>query len=68
MKKLIMLSVVGIFTLSSFSVKNCDIKKVNTEVQTWYYSCGDGRSGTFLMAQGSSHDAAMEIATILCGA
>lgn len=66
MKKLIMLSVVGIFTLSSFTVKNFNIKKTNVELQTWYYSCGDGTGGTFLMSRGSSHDQAMEIATALC--
>ena len=65
-KKLIMLSIVGIFTLSSFSVSISNLKKTNIQLQTWYYSCGDGTGGTFLMPQGSSHDQAMEIATALC--
>ena len=61
-----MLSVIGILTLSSFSVKNSNFKKTNVELQTWYYTCADGTTGTFLMERGSSHDKAMEIATALC--
>lgn len=61
-----MLSVVGIFTLSSFGVKNYNLKKTEVELQTWYYSCGDGTGGSFLMPRGSSHDQAMEIASALC--
>jgi hypothetical protein len=66
MKKIIMLSVIGVFTLSSFNVVN--IKKVEVELQTWYYSCNGGSttSGTFLMPKGSSQADALVIARQLC--
>lgn len=51
MKKLIMLSVVGIITLSSFGVKNYNVKKAEVELQTWYYRCADGTTGTFFDAK-----------------
>jgi hypothetical protein len=61
MKKLIMLSVVGIITLSSFGVKNYNVKKADVELQTWYYRCADGTTGTFLMPRGSTRTQALEI-------
>lgn len=63
MKKIIALSLIGIFTLSSFGV---NIKKTSVELQRWYYKCGDGRTGSFLMERGSERSAALEIANALC--
>jgi hypothetical protein len=65
MKKIIMLSVVGVLTLSSFSVKKNN-SKIEVQLQTWYYSCGDGRTGTFLMPRGSSQENALIVAHSIC--
>lgn len=70
MKKLIMLSAIGILTMSSFSPKDTNnkinVKKETTLTQaTWYYSCGDGRSGRFL-CNGCTHEDALTIATSIC--
>lgn len=56
-----MLSVVGIITLSSFGVKNYNLKKVEVELQTWYYTCPNGDTGSFLMPRGSTRSAALEV-------
>lgn len=59
-----MLAAISIITLSSFNTNK--IEKPNVELQTWYYSCGDGSGGTFLMPRGSTHDNALVIAQHLC--
>ena len=65
-----MLSVVGIITLSSFSGNESNnkinIKKaITVNAATWYYSCGDGRTGRFLCS-GCTHGDALTIATSIC--
>lgn len=45
MKKLLVLSVVGIFSLSSFSTKT---EKKELEAKIWKYTCSDGSTGTFI--------------------
>lgn len=70
MKKLIMLSVIGILTLSSFNVKDYTIKKerVNLQMDVWSYNCGDGRTGSFYMPEGSNYFGALSVAFALCEA
>lgn len=68
MKKLIVLSILGIFILSSFSVENYNVKKnkVAVDLQTWYYRCPNGDTGSFLMPRGSTKDQARDVASVLC--
>lgn len=61
-----MLSVVGLFTLSSFGMKTYNFKKPDVELQTWYYTCGDGTGGSFLMPKGSTQAQALSVANALC--
>jgi hypothetical protein len=70
MKKLIMLSVIGILTLSSFNVKDYTLKKEkdNRAMDVWTYNCGDGRTGSFYMPEGSNYFGAMSVAFALCSA
>ena len=45
MKKLLVLSVVGVFSLSSF-VSNTEEKEL--EAKIWRYTCANGSTGTFI--------------------
>lgn len=70
MKKLLTLSIIGFFTLSSFGVKqNFEISKNvdNVELQTWRYKCCNGRTGTYLMPVGTSHADSLVVAQNICG-
>lgn len=65
-----MLSAIGILTMSSFSPKeshNKIIIKKETMLKeaTWYYSCGDVRTGRFLCSN-CTHEDALTIATSIC--
>lgn len=66
MKKITVLSLVGIFTLSSFNLDIMKTIKTTVELQRWYYKCKDGRTGSFLMERGAEKSAAYEIANALC--
>ena len=61
-----MLSIAGILTLSSFDVKETSKKNVNVELQTWYYRCSDGTTGSFLMPRGSQRADALVVANAIC--
>ena len=44
MKKLLLLSIVGVFSLSSFANKSTVLKAAST----WKYTCPNGTTGTFI--------------------
>lgn len=64
MKKLILLSAIGIFSLSSFSA-NRETSKTLFKNQTWKYTCADGTTGTF-NCYGCTQSEAQTIANDKC--
>ena len=68
MKKLFLLSVFSILTLSSFTTFNNLNIEDNTELQRWNYSCNDGtgHTGSFLMPVGSTQAQALSVAGTIC--
>ncbi len=63
MKKLSILTLIGLFTLSSFTTKN-ENKKVVKMIQ-WQYECLNGRKGTF-WCNGCGQEEAHIIASSIC--
>ena len=65
MKKLLILSAISVFTLSSFStIPNNSDKKV-VKLSLWNYKCKNGRTGSF-WCDGCGQSSAMTIANSLC--
>lgn len=62
MKKLIMLSVVGVFTLSSFGLKEKDNKTV--KLSYWRVACGGVPSGQGFWCEGCTQEEANNIANL----
>ena len=65
MKKLLVLSVIGMITLSSFGTTFAEEKKT-VKLTTWYYKCKSGGSGSFL-CDGCDSGSALTIAVSICG-
>lgn len=63
MKKLIMLSVVGVFTLSSFGVNNTESKSMALKMRLYNYYCNGIYSGQLWAADGEQ---ALYYANIHC--
>ncbi|WP_395045090.1 hypothetical protein [Flavobacterium sp.] len=64
MKKILILSVLFIFTLSSFNSK--EVKAKNVLPTTWNYKCRDGSSGQIYCPSGCSYSEALSIANHIC--
>ena len=71
MKKLLTLSIIGFFTLSSFGVKDTSVvienSTENVELQRWNYTCCNRKKGSYLMPVGSTHAQALSVAQSICG-
>ncbi len=65
MKKILIFSVTCSFMLCSFSTLPSKEKKDVVKLQTWYYTCADGRKGSFL-CDGCNHESALIIANSIC--
>lgn len=62
MKKILILSVIGVFTLSSFSTV---AKKEVVKPQYWTARCADGSNGGYFMCD-CTQEQANAIAVIMC--
>ena len=65
MKKLLILSIISVFTLSSFATFPSKENKEPVKLKTWFYTCADGRKGSFL-CDGCDHSSALIIANTIC--